>query len=73
MSKRKHDDTKPFSPLRHEFVASLDRYVIEAGMLADSVQTVLTLGAIDQSLVEIIQGRLRAFNIARFGDEYSDV
>lgn len=66
----KKDEIKPIFPIKHEFVASLDRFVHEAGMLADSVRQLLRMPeAIKNDAARtILQERLDAFAQARFGD-----
>jgi hypothetical protein len=59
---------KPIFPLKHEFDASLDRFINEAGMLADAVQTALNLKAVDEDARDTLQERLDAFAGARFGN-----
>jgi hypothetical protein len=59
---------KPIFPLKYEFDASLDRFIREAGMLADAVQTALNLKAVDEDARDTLQERLDAFAEARGGD-----
>ncbi len=69
MAKRKVDNVKPLFPLKHEFIESLNRYIHEASMLADVIDTALKLGAIDTRLSGMVIERLSAFNAARYGDD----
>lgn len=68
---RKSEPTKPMFPIKHEFYASLDKFVHEAGMLADSVGQLLRMPEVikSESARKILQERLDAFRQARFGDE----
>jgi len=65
----KKEPPKPLFPLKHEFYASLDRFVHEAGMLADAVRQAMQLDLIDNRCRGIIQDRLDAFGRARFDDD----
>jgi hypothetical protein len=56
---------KPLLPLKHEFVASLDRFIHEAGMLADCVRTALDNDAISPRVADIVRKRLDAFDKMR--------
>jgi hypothetical protein len=61
---------KPIFPLKHEFYASLDHFIEQAGMLADAMRTAIDHGAItNEGVKELLQQRLDAFGLARFGDE----
>lgn len=68
---KKPEPTKPMFPLKHEFYASLDAFIHQAGMLADSVHSALTMPGIieNEALRKILQERLDAFAEARFGDD----
>lgn len=59
------DNPKPIFPLKHEFYASLDNFIHQAGMLADAVDTCLSTGAISPRIADMIKERLDAFNKAR--------
>jgi hypothetical protein len=65
----KKEPVKPLFPLKHEFAASLDRFVHEAGMLRDAVQQLLQMGKVVGPGAEILAERVKAFDLARFGDE----
>lgn len=66
MAKR---EPKPLIPLKSDFVLSLDRFVHEAGMLADAVETALKLGAVQGSVAKMLSERVAIFKKARFGGE----
>lgn len=70
MAKTK-EPVKPMFPLKHEFVASLDRFIHEAGMLADTVRQALQMPGViaNEGARRMLQERLDAFTEARFGDE----
>jgi hypothetical protein len=65
----KKEPVKPLFPIKHEFTASLDRFVHEAGMLRDCVHQLLQMGKIVGPGAEIIAERIKAFDLACFGDE----
>lgn len=59
----------PLFPLKHDFVASLDRFIHEAGMLRDAVKTVLTIDvSLPVGVKELLAERIKAFDMARFGE-----
>ena len=62
-------DPKPLFPLKGDFYESLDRFIHEAGMLADVAEQAMKLGAISEKLRPIFQERIDAFRKARFGDQ----
>lgn len=64
---KKQEPTKPIFPLKHEFYASLDKYIHESGMLADSVRQCLSMPGIitNEAMRKILQERLDAHNMAR--------
>lgn len=68
---KKSDPPKPIFPIKHEFYASLDNFIHEAGMLADSVRQMLGMPGVitNEALRKVLQERLDAFGKARFGDE----
>ena len=64
----KKEPIKPIFPIKHEFEASLTRFLHEAGMLHDTVRQLLKMGKFDGPAKSIIEERLKAFHEARFGD-----
>lgn len=60
-------DVKPIFQVKADFYASLDRFINEAGMLSDAVRQALQLGGLGPS-EGIIRKRLKAFDMARFGE-----
>ena len=70
---RKPVDAKPLFPIKHDFVASLDRFIHEAGMLRDAVRQAIQLDAVKKGpITDILQERLKAFDLARFGEDGGD-
>ena len=69
MMAKKSEPPKPIFPLKHEFYASLDHFIHEAGMLADAVKQAMDLGAVDKRVSPILAERLDAFEKARHGNE----
>lgn len=67
MAKSK-EQVRPIFEVKHEFVASMDRFVHEAGMLRDAVRQLLQMGKFPDSVRGILEERLKAFDIARTGD-----
>lgn len=67
MAKTK-EPVRPIFDTKFEFVASLDRFVHEAGMLRDAVRQLLQMGKFPESVRDILTERLNAFDIARSGD-----
>jgi len=65
----KPKDVKPMMPLKHDFVASLDRFINEAGLLADAVESALQLGAVNDRARKLVEDRIKAFQRARWGEE----
>lgn len=64
----KKEEPRPMFPVKHEFYASLDRFIHEAGMLADSLRTVLRhADGIKPGIATLLQERLDAFDHARTG------
>lgn len=68
MAKQK-EPPKPMFPLKHDFYASLDNFIHQAGMLAEVVEQLHKMGKLDPAVDDIITERLKAFRQARFGDE----
>lgn len=70
MTKRK-EPIKPIFPLKHEFYASLDRFIHEAGMLAQAVEQLIDMPNVFRSdeAKKLLRERLTAFAESRFGDE----
>jgi hypothetical protein len=66
---RKKEEPKPFFPLKHEFVDSLDRFIHTANMLALAVRNVIQLKGCNHVAAQLLSERLAAFSKARFGDE----
>lgn len=66
----KEPPVEPLFPLKHRFSKSLDRYLHEAGMLADAVRVVLLHSQIEKKGADILAERLHAFEIARFGKDH---
>jgi hypothetical protein len=65
---------KSFFPLKHEFVASLDRYIHTAGMLREAVKNIVDLGVIDNAaVVEQLRKHLQAFDEAAHGIENGEI
>jgi hypothetical protein len=62
----KKPDAKPMYPLKHEFVASLDRYLHQSRMLADAVRMALELPGVirNENLRKALQERLAEFEQA---------
>ena len=67
MAKSK-EPVKPIFETKHEFAASLDRFVHEAGMLRDAVRQLLQMGKFPDSVRGLLEERLKAFDIARTGE-----
>ena len=65
---RQPKTVRPLFDVHHEFTASLERFIHEAGMLADALGSALSLEAVDPKLVAILQGRMEAFRKAQSGD-----
>ena len=63
------EQPKPIDPLRHEFVASLDKYLQEAGMLLDAVELALDQGMITGNIADLLRQRVLAVRRARSGEE----
>ena len=66
---RKQEEPKPFFPLKHEFVASLDRFIHTANMLAVAVRDVIQWKGCNHAAAQLLSERLEAFSKALFGDE----
>lgn len=69
MAAKKKEAPKPLFPLKPEFYASLDNFVHQAGMLADSVRQLIDMGAVNKAALPPLRERLDAFNAARFEKE----
>lgn len=54
--------------IKGDFIASLDRFVHEAGMLRDAVRQLLHMGKFPDSVRGILEERLKAFDLARSGE-----
>lgn len=67
MAKAK-EPIRPILDTKFEFVASLDRFVHEAGMLRDAVRQLLQMGKFPESVRDILTERIKAFDLARSGD-----
>lgn len=65
----KKAEVKPLFDLKADYDASLQRFIHEAGMLADAVHMTIEMGNLKSALSDALQERLRAFNAARFGDD----
>jgi hypothetical protein len=66
---KRREDIKPLFPLKHDFTLSLGRFIQEAAMLANAVDSALTHGAIENSAVaSILRERLDALRKATYGD-----
>ena len=63
------EEPKPFFPLKHEFVDSLDRFIHTANMLAVAARNVIQMKGCNPAAAQILSERLAAFSKARFGDE----
>lgn len=68
MAKQK-EPPKPIFPLKHDFYASLDNFIHQAGMLADLVEQLHNMDALPPASKDLIEERLVAFRAARFGEE----
>ena len=62
-------DPKPLFDIKADFYESLDRFVHEAGMLADVAEEAVTLGFVSEKMCPVFQKRIAAFRKARFGDQ----
>lgn len=65
----KKQPPKPLFPLRHDFVASLDNYTHQAGMLRDAASQLLKMGKITGPGADILRERVAAFDAARHEGE----
>lgn len=63
----KKTEIRPLFDVKNEFVASMDRFIHEAGMLRDAVRTMLQMGKIPDAVRPLIEERLKAFDEARTG------
>lgn len=61
------EHVRPIFDAKPEFQASLDRFIHEAGMLADAVRTALDMGALKGPVEDLIRIRLKAFSEAQSG------
>ena len=68
MAKSK-EKPKPLFPLKQDFYASLDNFAHQAGMLADLCKQMIQLNAVSEKVKPMLQERLDAFGLARFGDD----
>lgn len=66
---KKKEDLKPLFPLKHEFYASLDKFIHEACMLMDTVDQLLKMEKITGPTASILSERVKAFNKIRFGND----
>lgn len=64
MAKRLPEQIKPLFELKHDYDASLERFIHEAGMLRDAVDTLLTMG-VDFPGADILKKRIGAFDASR--------
>jgi hypothetical protein len=55
---------KPLFPLKHDFYASLDRFIHCAGMLADVARIALDQNCIDARVAPVVKERLEALESA---------
>jgi hypothetical protein len=62
-------EPKPFFPLKRQFVESLDRFVHEAGLLANAVRAAIQVQEVNEAGAKILQQQLDAFHKVRFGEE----
>jgi hypothetical protein len=62
---KKEDAPRPLFPTKHEFYKSLDRFVDEAGLLANLMRSFLIHGLIDAKVRDLAQERLDAFDKAK--------
>lgn len=59
---------RPLFDVKNEFVASMDYFVHEAGMLRDTMMTLLQMGKIPDAVRPMVEERLKAFDEARTGN-----
>jgi len=69
---KKLDQVKPLFPLKHEFVASIDKFIHEATMLRDCARQLLEMSVITGNAAGIVKERIAAFDAAKFGEGQPD-
>ena len=61
-------EPRPIDPLRHEFVASLEKYMHETGRLLDAVETAVSQGAVTGGMGDLLSQCVIAVRHAQSGD-----
>lgn len=64
---RTKEPPKPIYPIKHEFFASLDALLHQAGMLRETVKQALDHDMIDKRVADIVRDRLEAFDATHYG------
>lgn len=65
----KKQPPKPLFPLKHDFVDSLDNYILQASSLASAVGMLVRGNDLTGPVADILKERLAAFDAARNGDD----